>query len=148
MLKFIHLCTEIFVKSIQELEDGNVLLYVLWRQFHQHFTHAFCANIFHFCAKKLQSQNVIREKLCKAKKIAPKMLMKLTPMVSAFLYILRPYGLIHTRHFDTQYCYKKILRKKYIFAPWISIGQGKLLTNHKSNIFLSQYLFIAILCPV
>jgi len=57
-------------------------------QFHQHFTSNFCNNIFatiffhqYFSTKKLQSQNVTREKLCKAllyKKFARKMLMKLT----------------------------------------------------------------------
>jgi hypothetical protein len=31
-------------------------------------------------------------------------------------------GLIHTRHFE-----------KNILSQWISIGQGKLLTNHKSR---------------
>ncbi len=51
-------------------------------QFHQHFTCTFCANIFapkKF--KRIQSQNVIREKLLKAlsyEKLAQKMLMKLT----------------------------------------------------------------------
>ena len=38
-------------------------------------------------------------------------------------------GLIHTRHFDAQYCDKKILRQKDIFGPWMSKGQGKLLRN-------------------
>jgi len=38
-------------------------------------------------------------------------------------------GLIHTRHFDAQYCDKKIFRKKDIFKPWMSKGQGKLLRN-------------------
>jgi len=49
-------------------------------QFYQHITHAFCGNI--FCAKKLQSQNLTREKLHKVllyKKRTHKMLMKLTP---------------------------------------------------------------------
>jgi len=56
-------------------------------------------------------------------------------------------GLIHTRHFGTQYCNKKILRWKYIFEPWISLtNQGKLLTSLKSRyfIFSPQYLFISI----
>ncbi len=35
-----------------------------WGQFHQHFTHNFGAK--YFCAKILQSQNITREKLCKA----------------------------------------------------------------------------------
>jgi len=56
---------------------------------------------------------------------------------------------------------KRYCKKKDIFEPLISIGQGKILTNHKSmyfmfveihgskNIFfiaISFYLFIAILC--
>jgi hypothetical protein len=47
---------------------------VSWSRFHQHFTHP-------FCAKKLQSQNVTREKLRQLllyKKSSHKMLMKLT----------------------------------------------------------------------
>jgi len=49
-------------------------------------------------------------------------------------------GLIHTRHFGTQYCDKKIKRycNKKNFEPWISItSQGKLLTNLK----LRYYMF-------
>ncbi len=49
-------------------------------QFHQHFTSSFCANS--LLPKKLQSQTASAEKLRKAllyKKVARKMLMKLTP---------------------------------------------------------------------
>jgi hypothetical protein len=70
--------------------------------------------------------------------------------------------LIHTGHFDAQYCDKII-----IFEPWKSKGQGKLLTTNKSRLLNKQnntryvfkaylgwslehmaqnYLFIAILC--
>jgi len=52
---------------------------VCCRQFHQHFTRAFYASI--FAPKKLQSQNVAREKLRTAllyKKGTHKMLIKLT----------------------------------------------------------------------
>jgi len=38
---------------------------------------------------------------------------------------------IHTRHFDAQYC-----DKKDIFEALTPIGQGKLLTNHKSRYFM------------
>jgi len=38
--------------------------------------------------------------------------------------ILFSKGLIHTRHFDAQYC-----DKKDILKPWMSKGQGKLLRN-------------------
>jgi len=50
-----------------------------WCQFYQHFIQDFCANI--FVPKKLQSQNVTREKLLKAlssEKFEWKLLMKLT----------------------------------------------------------------------
>jgi len=42
----------------------NVDEIVNWCQFHQHFIRAFCANI--FVPKKLQRQNITREKLHKA----------------------------------------------------------------------------------
>jgi len=48
-------------------------------------------------------------------------------------------GLIRTRHFDAQYCDKMILTLKDIFEPLTSIGQGKLLTNHKSRYFMFRY---------
>ena len=37
-------------------------------------------------------------------------------------------GPIHTRHFRAQYC-----DKKDIFGPWMSIGQGKLLSKHNTR---------------
>jgi len=60
-------------------------------------------------------------------------------------------GLIHTRHFCTQYCDKKT------FENIFKLGFNKhncpkinIFNTHKKywikNIFLSQYLFIAILC--
>jgi len=85
-------------------------------------------------------------------------------------------GLIHTRHFDTQYCDKKIKRycdkKTFLRHRFLWNSQGKLFKEHTliyvlfmhlglficqelalanrnrwlKNIFLSQYLFIAILC--
>ncbi len=69
---------------IKELYKSTTVCHWIWDnsnncQFHQHFTGAFCANI---CTpKKLQSQNVTREKLCRALsyKFALKMLIKLTP---------------------------------------------------------------------
>ncbi len=36
-----------------------------------------------------------------------------------------------------RYCGKKILRQKDILVPLISIGQGKLLTNHKSRYLMA-----------
>jgi len=39
----------------------------------------------------------------------------------------------HTRHYCTQYCNKKILQLKYIFGPWMFIGQGKLLSKHNTR---------------
>jgi len=82
-------------------------------------------------------------------------------------------GLIHTRHFDAQYCDEKICNKKIILRQrFLLTNQGTLFKNHSlicvlfmyldlffcqeltlafrhpwhKNIFLSQYLFIAILC--
>jgi len=80
-------------------------------------------------------------------------------------------GLIHTRHFGTQYCDKKIKRHfwsniffhcvnwKYLFLSMdtrVCIENHNILKCHYNilkkklsfyqNIFLSQYLFIAILC--
>jgi len=40
-----------------------------------------------------------------------------------------PLGLIHTRHFDEQYCDKKIWGIKNVFDPLVSICQGKLITK-------------------
>jgi len=68
-----------------------------WCQFHQHFRQT-------FCAKKLQSQNVIREKLRKRllyKKGALKMLMKLILVVN-FINILQAFAPISFRQKNTK----------------------------------------------
>jgi len=104
------------------------------------------------------------EKICPPCRAWDIIKIRRTASIICFGQYLRP---LHTRHY-TQYCDKKILRQKYIFEPWISIGQGKLLrkksyvNKNRSRyifsqltlvghwnmlleiIFLSQYLFIAI----
>ncbi len=62
------------------LWHGSLRLTYACRQFYQHFAISFCTDF--LAPKKLQSQTVIREKLCKAllyEKGWSKMLMKLTP---------------------------------------------------------------------
>jgi len=46
-------------------------------------------------------------------------------------------GVIHTSHFGTQYCDKKISRSKNNFEPQVSFGQGKLLAQGTLYSFMS-----------
>jgi len=53
-------------------------------------------------------------------------------------------GLIHIRHFHSQYFDKKILQSKDNFESWMSKGQGKLLTKYKSRYInkINQGMFL------
>jgi len=85
--------------------------------------------------------------------------LKLDEAVFVLLRLARLFelGLIHTRHFGTQYCDKKIISSHMFQWPTKVSSEKTYLDFFKEltlayrdpwpkNVFLSQYLFIAILC--
>jgi len=70
----------VYKNVLWEMFTSGLKSFNTYSQFHQDFTSSFCADI--LVPKKLQSQTVPTEKLCKAllyEKVEYKMLMKLTP---------------------------------------------------------------------